>query len=76
MIMILHLLVHEDHAVNLMGHFGVKKTLDVLLEHLFNLRWNMMYKEYVKKISRVGKPNLRSYIMGYILICLYQRNLE
>jgi hypothetical protein len=38
MIMILHLLVHEDHAVNLMGHFGVKKTLDVLLEHLFNLR--------------------------------------
>jgi hypothetical protein len=38
MIMILHLLVHEDHAVNLMGHFGVKKTLDVLPEHLFKLR--------------------------------------
>ena len=28
-------LVHEAHGGGLMGHFGVRKTLDVLHEHLF-----------------------------------------
>ena len=29
------LLVREAHGGGLMGHFGVRKTLDVLHEHLF-----------------------------------------
>lgn len=29
------LLVHEAHGGGLMGNFGVRKTLDVLREHLF-----------------------------------------
>ena len=29
------LLVHETHSGGLMGHFGVKKTLDTLREHFF-----------------------------------------
>ena len=28
------LLVHEAHRGGLMGHFGVRKTLDVLHEHV------------------------------------------
>ena len=31
----LELLVHEAHGGGLMGHFGVRKTLDVLHEHFF-----------------------------------------
>ena len=32
------LLVREAHGGGLMGHFGVKKTLDVLYEHFFWLK--------------------------------------
>ena len=32
---ICELLVHEAHGGGLMGHFGVRKTLDVLHEHFF-----------------------------------------
>ena len=32
------LLVHEAHSKGLMGHFGVKKTLDTLHEHFFWLK--------------------------------------
>ena len=32
------LLVREVHGGGLMGHFGVKKTLDILYEHSFGLR--------------------------------------
>uniref|UniRef100_A0A2N9F337 Reverse transcriptase RNase H-like domain-containing protein n=1 Tax=Fagus sylvatica TaxID=28930 RepID=A0A2N9F337_FAGSY len=36
------LLVHEAHGRGLMGHFGVKKTLDILHEHFF---WLKMKKD-------------------------------
>uniref|UniRef100_A0A2N9J1K8 Reverse transcriptase domain-containing protein n=1 Tax=Fagus sylvatica TaxID=28930 RepID=A0A2N9J1K8_FAGSY len=36
------LLVHEAHGGGLMGHFGVKKTLDMLHEHFF---WPKMKKD-------------------------------
>ena len=36
------LLVHEAHDEGLMGHFGVKKTLDILHEHFF---WPKMKKD-------------------------------
>ena len=29
------LLVRESHSEGLMGHFGVQKTLDILVEHLY-----------------------------------------
>ena len=32
------LLVREAHGGGLMGHFGVRKTLDVLHEHFFLLK--------------------------------------
>ena len=36
------LLVKEAHSGGLMGHFGVAKTLDVLIEHFF---WPNMRKD-------------------------------
>ena len=35
------LLVHEAHGGGLIGHFGVRKTLEILHEHLF---WPKMKK--------------------------------
>ena len=46
------LLVREAHGGGLMGHFGVKKTLEVLHEHFF---WPKMKKEvedYVLRCTR------------------------
>ena len=40
------LLVREAHSGGLMGHFGVKKTLDTLNEHFF---WPKM-RRYVERI--------------------------
>ena len=39
------LLVREAHSGGLMGHFGVAKTLDVLIEHFF---WPNMRKDVEK----------------------------
>ena len=38
------LLVHEAHGGELMGHFGVRKTLEILHEHLF---WPKMKKDVI-----------------------------
>ena len=37
------LLVQEAHGGGLMGHFGVRKILDVLTEHFFSphIRWDV-----------------------------------
>ncbi|XP_074555934.1 uncharacterized protein LOC141811777 [Curcuma longa] len=39
------LLIQEAHGGGLMGHFGVRKTLDVLVEHFF---WPHMKRDVVK----------------------------
>ena len=43
------LLVHEAHSGGLMGHFGVKKTLDTLNEHFF---WPKMRRDVERIYSR------------------------
>ena len=40
------LLVHEAHGGGLMGHFGIRKTLDVLHEHFF---WPKMKRDVDRK---------------------------
>ena len=57
------LLVREAHGGGLMGHFGVRKTLEVLHEHFF---WPKMKRD----VERV-LPNLESYHMDYTLLCPY-----
>ena len=59
------LLVREAHGGGLMGHFGIRKTLDVLQEHFF---W---WKEYVLDVLHVDRPSLESYHMVYTLLCPY-----
>ncbi|KAK8708384.1 hypothetical protein V6N13_059426 [Hibiscus sabdariffa] len=41
-------LVHESHSGGLMGHFGVTKTLDMVMEHFF---WPHMHKMVEKVCS-------------------------
>ena len=43
------LLVREAHGGGLMGHFGVRKTLDVLHEHFF---WPKMKRDVEKACAR------------------------
>jgi hypothetical protein len=43
---ICELLVCEAHGGGLMGHFGVKKTLDILHEHFFWPKTTKKTKEY------------------------------
>ena len=43
------LLVHEAHGGGLMGHFGVRKTLEILHEHLF---WPKMKKDVIRICGR------------------------
>ena len=43
------LLVHEAHGGGLMGHFGVRKTLEILHEHLF---WPNMKKDAIDICGR------------------------
>ena len=64
------LLVREAHGGGLMGHFGVRKTLDVLHEHFF---WPKMKRDVKRVCSalHVARPNLESYHMAYTLLCLY-----
>ena len=45
----LELLVREAHGRGLMGHFGVRKTLDILNEHLF---WPKMKKDVIRICGR------------------------
>ena len=65
------LLLQEAHGGGLMGHFGVKKTEDVLATHFF---WPKMRRDvelllldalHVKKLSH------DSILMVYICLCLY-----
>ena len=59
------LFVREAHGGGLMGHFGVRKTLDVLHEHFF---WPKMKCDLERACARcipVGRPNLESYHMDY-----------
>ena len=60
------LLVHEAHGGGLMRHFGVRKTLDVLHEHFFWPKRNVMWRELVLDALPIGKPNLEFYHMDYI----------
>ena len=39
------LLVHEAHGGGLMGHSGVRKTLEILHEHFF---WPKMKKDVIR----------------------------
>jgi hypothetical protein len=50
-----------------MGHFCVRRTLDVLHKHFFGQRW----RESMLDTLHVGRPNLESYHMDYSLLCLY-----
>ena len=70
---ICELLVCEAHGGGLMGHFGVRKTLDMLHEHFFFFcqRGNVMWRELVLDALPVGRPNLESYHMDYTLLCQY-----
>ena len=43
------LLVHEAHGGGLMGHFGVRKTLEIFHEHFF---WPKMKKDVIRICSR------------------------
>jgi hypothetical protein len=43
------LLLHEAHGGGLMGHFGVKKTEDILAAHFF---WPKMRRDGVHFIAR------------------------
>ena len=43
------LLVREAHGGGLMGHFGVRKTLEILHEHLF---WPKMKKDVIRICGR------------------------
>ena len=43
------LLVHEAHSEGLVGHFGVKKTLDILHQHFF---WPKMRRDVERICSR------------------------
>ena len=65
------LLVSEAYGGGLMGHFGVRKTLDVLHELFFLPKIKRMWREFVLDALHVGRPNLESYHMDYTLLCLY-----
>ncbi|GKV11626.1 hypothetical protein SLEP1_g22867 [Rubroshorea leprosula] len=57
------LLVRESHARGLMGHFGVRKTLDILNDHFF---WPHMKRDVERICERcihVNKQNLEFYHM-------------
>jgi hypothetical protein len=43
------LLVHEAHGGGLMGHFGVRKTLEILHEHFF---WPRMRRDVTRICGR------------------------
>ena len=64
--------MYEAHGGGLMGHFGVRKTLEVLHEHCF---WPKMKRdvdrELVLDALPIGRPNLESYHMDYTLLYLY-----
>ncbi|KAL4376788.1 hypothetical protein GQ457_02G026920 [Hibiscus cannabinus] len=61
-------LVHESHLGGLMGHFGVTKTLDMVMEHFsFGHICAKQWKRCVLLASRVKKLNLRNYMM----VCLW-----
>ena len=62
------LLVREAHGVGLMGHFGIRKTLDVLHEHFFWPKMKRDVEEFVLDVSHVGKPSLGSYPVVYTLL--------
>jgi hypothetical protein len=62
------LLVREAHGGGLMGHFGVRKTLEILHEHFF---WPRMRRDVTRICGRLGalrvaSPNLRFYHTGCI----------
>ncbi|GKV12374.1 hypothetical protein SLEP1_g23526 [Rubroshorea leprosula] len=46
------LLVRESHAGGLMGHFGVRKTLDILNDHFF---WQHMKRDVERIYERLSK---------------------
>jgi hypothetical protein len=62
------LLVREAHGGGLVGHFGVRKTLDVLHEHFFLPKMKRDV-EIVCVALHVGRQNLESYHMDYTLLC-------
>ena len=65
------LLVREAHGGGLMGHFGVRKTLDVLQEHFF---WPKMKRDVERVCARCvtcWQAKLKSYHINYTLLYLY-----
>lgn len=64
------LLVQQAQGGGLMGHFGVKKTLDVArIFFFFWLKTFMTWIDCMLDAFHVDMPNLESYYMGYTLLC-------
>jgi hypothetical protein len=70
------LLVQEAHGGGLSGHFGEKKTYELLKEHFF---WLSMLQDVHKVIESVlfaRKLRVKRMHIGCICCCLFQSNHE
>ena len=68
------LLVRRVYEGHLMGHFGVRKTIDIWMITTFSCTWREMLKGYVRSVLLVIKINLEFYLMNYSMYP-YLRNL-
>ena len=65
------LLLQEAHGGGLMGHFGVKKTEDVLATHFFWPKMRRDVERFVAAALHVKKLSHDSILMVYICLCMY-----
>ena len=64
-------LLQEAHGGGLMGHFGVKKTEDVLATHFFWPKTRRDVERLLLAALHVKKLSHDSILMVYICLCLY-----
>ena len=65
------LLLQEAHVGGLMGHFGVKKTEDVLATHFFWPKMRRDVERFVLVALHVKKLSHDSILMVYTCLYLY-----
>jgi len=65
------LLLQEAHGGGLMGHFGVKKTEDVLATHFFWPKMRRDVERFVARCTTCQKVSHDLILMVYICLCLF-----
>jgi hypothetical protein len=65
------LFLQEAHGGGLMGHFGVKKTEDVLAAHYFLPKTRRDVERYVSRCTTCNKAKSRLTYMVFTCLCLF-----